>query len=41
MGSISGVAPDFRKISVSIIPGWTLEKNMLGFSAARNSRVLI
>lgn len=41
MGNMSGVAPEPLNILVSIIPGWTPQKNMLGFSAARNSRVLI
>ncbi len=41
MGNMSGVAPDFKKISVSIIPGWTLHTNIFGFSAAKNSNVLI
>ena len=41
MGNLSGVAPDFKKMSVSIMPGWTLHANIFGFSAARNSSVLI
>ena len=39
IGSVSGLAPDFRNISVSTIPGCTLATKMFGFSAARNSNV--
>ena len=39
IGSVSGLAPDFRNIPVSTIPGCTLATKMFGFSAARNSNV--
>lgn len=39
IGTISGVAPDFRNNFVSTIPGCTLATKTLGFSTARNSSV--
>ena len=39
IGSVSSLAPDFRNIPVSTIPGCTLAPKMFGFSAARNSNV--
>ena len=39
IGSVSSLAPDFRNIPVSTIPGCTLATKTFGFSAARNSNV--
>ena len=39
VGTMSGVAPDFRNKVVSTMPGCTLATKRPGFSAARNSSV--